>query len=397
MKRVLFETLRPLTFGVFKRRSIVFPFFALAGAALFGPLACAQGHITQNPQPSSPKRHHRPEKYTITDLGTLTGGYESSSATAINDRGQIIGFSYSVFNGGRQAFLWQDGQITALADENTYLNPRAINDCGQIVGDYPSPDHIGATHAFLWQHGQVLDLGTLGGPADYSYAQGINNKGQIVGASDPPDSTVILRAFLWRDGRMEDLGALPGPDNLVSSAAAINDQGDVVGASDTGYAADNQRHAFLWRNGRMKDLGTIGTAQISEATSINERGQVAGFTFNGPWTAFFWEHGQILDIGSALGSAYSSDAEAINIRGQVVGHYGSNTYEGAFLWEDGQLIDLNSLIPDDSGWTLHEATGINRRGQIVGTGSHIVETAPGEHASVQRAFLLTPVPFQKKR
>jgi hypothetical protein len=46
------------------------------------------------------------------------------------------------------------------------------------------------------------------------------------------------------------------------------------------------------------------------------------------------------------------------------------------------MRDLNSLIPDNSGWVLNEARGINSAGQIVGNGikdGHL------------RAFLLTPV------
>src|SRR6185437_1141422 len=110
------------------------------------------------------------------DLGTLGGGgHGGSSATGINNNGQIIGSSFSVFNEGQQAFLWQDGQMIPLGDENNYLTPKAINDRGQIVGDYVAPSRPGVQHAFLWQDGQILDLGTLGGPADYSYAQGINN------------------------------------------------------------------------------------------------------------------------------------------------------------------------------------------------------------------------------
>jgi hypothetical protein len=32
--------------------------------------------------------------------------------------------------------------------------------------------------------------------------------------------------------------------------------------------------------------------------------------------------------------------------------------------------DLNSLLPDDSGWALTSASGINDEGQIVGVGLH---------------------------
>src|SRR6476620_5226338 len=50
-----------------------------------------------------------------------------------------------------------------------------------------------------------------------------------------------------------DLGTLPG--GLVSWARAINDAGQVVGASQVSSGAG---HAFLWEKGAMTDLGTLG-------------------------------------------------------------------------------------------------------------------------------------------
>jgi len=42
----------------------------------------------------------------------------------------------------------------------------------------------------------------------------------------------------------------------------------------------------------------------------------------------------------------------------------------------------NTLIPNDSGWHLTRADGINNHGQVVGKGIHNGHT---------RAFLLTPI------
>src|SRR4051812_44264560 len=66
-----------------------------------------------------------------------------------------------------------------------------------------------------------------------------------------------------------DLGTLGG---ATSSAADVNESGDVVGSSRT---ASGQVHAFLWHAGSMHDLGTLG-GPGSAATGLNDLGAVVG-------------------------------------------------------------------------------------------------------------------------
>src|SRR5262249_36378353 len=75
----------------------------------------------------------------------------------------------------------------------------------------------------------------------------------------------------------------------------------------------------------------------------------------------------------------TSFASGINNKGQVVGS-GSR----AFLWQQGQMTDPNTLVPGPpfSPLYLLQAIGINERGEIVGVGLAIT----GE----QHAFLATP-------
>src|SRR5256885_13825572 len=66
---------------------------------------------------------------------------------------------------------------------------------------------------------------------------------------------------------MTDLGAF-------SEATGINDLGQIVGVSFTTSGAVG--HALLWQNGTMTDLGTLPNGTISLALSINDLGQIVG-------------------------------------------------------------------------------------------------------------------------
>lgn len=229
-------------------------------------------------------------------------------------------------------------------------------------------------------HG-ATDLGTLGGKSTYAHA--LNDQGQVVGASETADGHE--HAFLWEEGVMSDLGAL---GRNYSSAEAINKSGQVVGSTFDGGLS--RRKAFLWtRSGGMTDLGTLGGVD-SEAHAINDKGEVVGTskTVQGYNRAFIWHPDTgMIDLGTLGGR--DSSASAINNAGQAVGWseitWGDTKQKHAFLWDHGNMIDLSSL-PEvkAAGWSdLTEAWGINDLGQIVGI---------GVREGNDHVFLLTPEP-----
>ena len=79
-------------------------------------------------------------------------------------------------------------------------------------------------------------------------AKGINDSGQVVGDTLIGEAS---HAFLYQNGLMQDLGTLPG--GTGSDATAINNNGQIVGWSGVGGGGF---HAFLYQNGLMQDLGT---------------------------------------------------------------------------------------------------------------------------------------------
>ena len=67
--------------------------------------------------------------------------------------------------------------LGTLGGTNSYAI--AINDRGQVVG-YSGTDRGMTGHAFLYSDGAMTDLGTLGGAVG-SWASAINDRGQVVG------------------------------------------------------------------------------------------------------------------------------------------------------------------------------------------------------------------------
>ena len=309
--------------------------------------------------------------YAIANLGTLGGNF--SSANAINNAGQVVGESETA-SGGSHAVLWQDGKPQDLGTlpRGNSSSASGINNDGQIVG---TDTTSGNNRAFLWQDGKPQDLGTLFGD-NFSSANGINNAGQVVGTSST--SGTNPRAFLWQDGMMSELGMLPGGN--FSNAYGINNAGQVVGiSSNPGGVAQ----AVLWDRSVPQNLGTLPGGNFSNAYGINNAGQVVGNSGIGNGNhAFLWQNGVLQDLGTLPGGNLSS-ANSINNAGQVVGNSGTGSGNNrAFLWQNNWMSDLNELISPASGWdALQNATAINDKGQIVGSGTIGGQT---------RAFLMTP-------
>jgi probable HAF family extracellular repeat protein len=227
----------------------------------------------------------------FTDLGTLNNGNWSSSASALNNAGQIIGWSNTTSPLESSQFLYSAGTMTNLSTTIGF-SAIAINDSGQFAGSetvtistvappYWQETSATYTQAFIYSNGTLVNLGTLGGNTSAPFA--LNNAGQAVGYS-----TVVSgsqHAFLYSNGVMADLGTLGGP---TSDAYALNDLGQVVGSSINGFS---QQDAFLYSSGAITDLNSLLPAnsgwQLQAATGIDDSGQIAGVgLLNGQAHAF---------------------------------------------------------------------------------------------------------------
>ncbi|MGV3517154.1 hypothetical protein [Luteitalea sp.] len=162
---------------------------------------------------------------TPTNLGTLGG--QESLAQGINDLGQIVGFSY-LPDGSLRAALWENGTIVNLGSGANFSYATAINNKGQIVGSSTGPFN---PRAYLWDRGTMTNLGTLGGGGD-SIAFDINEHGTIVG--EYALLSGAKRGFLWSLGEMHDLTDLLHPSSqgwTVQIARGINDAEQITGTA----------------------------------------------------------------------------------------------------------------------------------------------------------------------
>jgi probable HAF family extracellular repeat protein len=318
--------------------------------------------------------------YTITDLGSLGGTNFGSRGIAINNGGQVTGWTYTADRQVR-AFVTVNGVMTALGtlggnggelpDYGSSDAGYGINVVGQVTGKSYTAD--GQYHAFITVNGLMTDLGTLGGIN--SYGSGINDSGQVAGTSKTAEG--VEHAFVTVNGAITDLGTLGGS---YSWAYDINASGQVTGRAET---AKGESHAFMTVNGSMIDLGTLGGLS-STGTAINASGQVAGYAVLGDgWNhAFVTVNGVMTDLSTHIPGVRNSFSTDINASGQVVGNYLTASGYRSFVTQNGIMTDLNNLIINNPGWTSIAAYGINDKGLITGYG---LNPAGQEHA-----FLLTP-------
>lgn len=276
--------------------------------------------------------------YRMTDLGTLGG--ERSYATAMNDRGDVVGASQAA-DGRYHNVLWRHGRIIDLGR----LYPMDINNRGQVVGYMDVGDQY--WHSFLWTSGRLVDLGTDG--LWWSMPLGMNDSGQVVCDAYTLNGD---KMFLWSHRRAT---VLP-----LVSVAAVNNRGQVAGGvwSDTVGAV----RAATWWHGRVTVL-PAGSMTSANAIDINDSGWTIGFgrSSDGYLHSLLWRSGRLTVLP---GRGTSSQAVAINNAGQILimDRVGSGDPYPA-LWQRGRLTDLTGLGLSPGG----SYVDINAGGAIAGT------------------------------
>src|SRR5262249_46059879 len=148
-------------------------------------------------------------RYQIVDLGALGGN--ASEAFAINNSGQIVGYSLTA-GGASHAAYWENatsppvdlGIVSGAYDSSVALG---INDSNQIVGySYHVVYPNFYSHASFWLNNSSppWDIGTFAASGEHpplnSAAYGINASGQIVGYAEGYSGFRFTGAAYWNSG-----------------------------------------------------------------------------------------------------------------------------------------------------------------------------------------------------
>ena len=160
-----------------------------------------------------------------------------------------------------------------------------------LIAGASSPDGTGM-HATVWYKGQSIDLGKAGVGRPNSAVFGVNERGQVVGQADTTipnaedfcgfnvngfKSSTACIPFLWQNGVMQPLPTLGGANGVAS---LINNRGQVAGwAQATAPAQAAPSDCSTRSCGNMAVSAGCRSPPVDNsglAAAINDNGQVAG-------------------------------------------------------------------------------------------------------------------------
>ena len=204
--------------------------------------------------------------------------------------------------------------------------------------------------------------------AVFTAGRGINNHGDIAGSYRMPGFP--RQAMLLIKGKFIPL-APPAPDASFSEATNINDRGDVTGQWGD---ANGFFHGFLLGDGVLTILDVPG-ATDTYAQGINDSGLVAGYwdvlDVNGNALAiygFTWKDGGFIDTQINFPGAAGSGLFGVNARGDLSGvwvpDFFSGIEHGFVCPKSAPCFSYDAPVPGTVPFT--DGKEINAHGQVVG-------------------------------
>ena len=206
-----------------------------------------------------------------------------TSARALNNMGEIVGFYKDASNFNHGFLRGRDGSFTVIDFPGAIFKPfedesgvfaetgaLAIDPQGEIIGNYLSMDvETIKTHGFLLRDGKYTSIDYPG--AVLTFIRGINPDGDIVGRYDILDvstNKVKTHSFLLHHDKFTSIDF---PDAVRTFARGINSDGVIVGRYDILDVATNQVKVlgFVFRHGNFMSIDF-------PANGINSAGEIVG-------------------------------------------------------------------------------------------------------------------------
>ena len=288
----------------------------------------------------------------------------SKPLTALPSLGGVNSFALAVNAGGQLAGQASDGTANHPVVWNTPAKAvdlglpsgfvagrsQAISDNGQAaltLFKNTSFTQYVDEQAYKSVNGQLVQLGTLGPASAHSDAYGINNAGTVVGVAQNPTNGDADVGVYWDGTGAHEIVPIAGS---YSEANAINNNGLIVGASGTLADDSDYKAAFV-------DAATGAIKTVDGLSAAFPNADFYGVTPNSTFAN-----------ATAVGTVIDADFSVYH----------------AAVYLDGVMYDLNDIANVPAGLTFTYALGINDSGRIVGQ----ARDADGN----LRAFSLTLVP-----
>jgi probable HAF family extracellular repeat protein len=213
-------------------------------------------------------------RFVTIDHPDATGVFNGLAGTVvlgINDRKQLVG-TYVASDNLLHGFLLDRGRFIPIEGPGAVTTILVdINNRGQIIVQASNPD--GSLPQYLLERGVFTPI-AFPSAAD-TVAHKINPRGQVAGGY--VDSAGTQHGFVLDRGRYTSIDVdVPGSVGTVLNQS--NARGDVVGYSIRSLDLSDAV-AFVMRRGGTITTFDVPEAATSTASAINERGQIVGAGF----------------------------------------------------------------------------------------------------------------------
>ncbi|SIP95419.1 Autotransporter beta-domain-containing protein [Rhizobium sp. RU35A] len=257
------------------------------------------------------------------------------------DGSVLAGVSYT--DGGPQAFIWNNGQLTFSSALSSFLNVAGVSNNGIVAGTQFDPS---SSNALIWQDGRFTPA-PHDGPVTSTSAAAISLDGStVVGEVTSSGDNGHYHAMVWK---LADQSVF-NIDTLYdrSSAEFVSRDGSVVAGEGTHFGQDDQDEyrVFRWSMlGGMRDIGTLGdSGQYMSLSAMSDDGSVlvgTGGVQSGADHAYRYVApaqpngtGELTDLGTLGGQ--SSYARNVSADGRYVVGYAQNAenVDRGFRWSE---------------------------------------------------------------